>query len=292
MYEIPEDITEYVNDNIPYPVAVIGCRSTNPGMSLGCCEYDLAIFGGESTKSRILTIGNHKIELINLPIRPKQNILALKNMVLVRNDDQLNLSSMIEVINPRIYRRILTAFGKKAIISSLFHYEKINKTLQKQPVLSAMWLKISAYDFLEGILALLGSRPMPLHELNQIREIAIQRRDIGDGVKAALECIGLERATRSTISRSLEGIAELNSKEYDKELTFMKIKYLLNKGMMSDCYYYIGKIGRRSLLGKSERFYGLYTKLIQISMDLTNDVQQIQMLHRHLLNASRNTLKN
>ena len=292
MYEIPEDIVEYVNDNIPYPVAVIGCRSTNPEMSLDCCEYDLAIFGRESANIRILKIGNHKIELINLPIQPKQNILSLKNMVLVRNDDQFNLSSMIKVINPQIYQRILTAFGKKAIISSLFRYEKINKILQKQPVLSAMWLKISAYDFLEGVLALSGSRPMPLHELNQIREMAIERRDIGDGVKAALECIGLERATRSTISRSLEGIAELNSKEYDKELTFMKIKYLLKKGMMSDCYYYIGNIGRRSLLGKSEKFYGQYTKLIQISMDLTNDVQQIQRLHRYLLNASRKTLKN
>jgi hypothetical protein len=292
LYEIPEDITEYVNDNIPYPVAVIGCRSTNPEMSLDCCEYDLAIFGGETTNNRILKIGNYRIELINLPIKPKQNILALKNMVLIRNYDQFILSSMIDVINPQIYRRILTAFGKKAIISSLFHYEKINKTLPKQPVLSAMWLKISAYDFLTGILALSGSRPMPLHELNQIREIVIERRDIGDGVKAALECIGLERATRSTIARSLEGIAELNSKEFDKELTFMKIKYLLKKGMISDCYYYIGKIGRRNLLAKSEKFYGQYTKLIQISMDLTNDVQQIQRLHRYLLSATRNTLRN
>jgi hypothetical protein len=292
LYGIPEDIIEYANYNIPYPVAVIGCRSTKPEMSLDCCEYDLAIFDGGFTNSRILKIGKHEIELINLPIDPKQNILALQNMVLLRNEDQFILSSMIEAINPQIYRRILTAFGKKAIIRSLFHYERINKTLQKQPVLSAMWLKISAYDFLEGVLALSGSRPMPLHELNQIREIVIERRDIGDGIKVALECIGLERASRSTISRALEGTAELNSKEYDKELTFTKIKHLLKKGMMSDCYYYIGKIGRRNLLAKSEKFYGQYTKLIQISMDLTNDVQQIQRMHRCLLNASRNTLKN
>lgn len=292
MYEIPEEIIEYINDNIPYPVAVIGCRSTNPEMSLDCCEYDLAIFGRESTTGSILKIGNHKIELINLPLKPKQNILVLKDMVLVRDNNQFFLSSMIKAFNPQTYRRILTAFGRKAIISSLFHYEKINKTLQKQPLLSAMWLKISAYDFLEGILALSGSRPMPLHELNQIRDIAIERRDIGDGVKAALECIGLERATRSTISRSLEGISELNSKEYDKELTLIKIKHLLKKGMMSDCYYYIGKIGRRSLVAKSEKFCGQYIKLIQISMDLTNDVQQIQKLHSYLLNSSKNVLKN
>jgi hypothetical protein len=294
LYRIPSAIKNYFNDNIRYPVGIIGCRATNPEMSLDCCEYDLAIFSGLSTSRRILNIDNHMVELINMPAMPKGTILALalKDMILLsENSDNFILSSPSKTSNPENYRRMLTALGKKAIIASLFHYEKINKTIEKQPLLAAMWMKISAYDFLEGILALAGTKPMPLHELSQVRQITFERQDIADGVKAALECIGLERATRSVIARSLEGVLELNSNEYDRELISIKIKYLLEKSMLSDCYYYIGRIGYRSLIGKSEKFLAQYIKLVQISMDLTKDVQQIQKLHNYLFKTSKNVLK-
>jgi hypothetical protein len=67
-------------------------------------------------------------------------------------------------------------FGKRTIIRSLFRYEKINRAIQTQPILAAIWMKISAYDFLEGISSLGGSKPMPLHELYQIRHLTIGRQ--------------------------------------------------------------------------------------------------------------------
>jgi hypothetical protein len=69
------------------------------------------------------------------------------------------------------------AFGKRIIIRSLFRYEKI-RAIQTQPILAAIWMKISAYDFLEGISSLRGSKPMPLHELYQIRHLTIGRQDM------------------------------------------------------------------------------------------------------------------
>ena len=51
-------------------------------------------------------------------------------------------------------------FGKRTIIRSLFRYEKINRAIQTQPILAAIWMKISAYDFLEGISSLVGSKPI------------------------------------------------------------------------------------------------------------------------------------
>jgi hypothetical protein len=290
---IPSALIDYINNNIRYPVGIIGCRATNPEMSHDCCEYDIAIFNRKSDGNRFFQLGDHGLEFISQKKISTTNILDLYNMIIIQDDDGLFLSSLSinKLHSVQDYLKVLRGFGKKSIINSLFYHEKITKSIQKNSVLAGMWLKIAAYDFLEGILALSEIKPMPIHELNQIRTISTKRQDMADGIKIALECIGLERATRSTISRSIEGICELNSMEYDKELIRIKVNHLLRKGMVSDCYYYLGKMGYRCLTDKDDRFLSTYIKLIQISMDLTKDMQQLERLQSNLVNTSRIILK-
>ncbi len=266
-------------------------------MSLDCCEYDIAIFNKQSTGNRFIRLGNCGLEVITLTEISRINLMKLYKMIIIQDDNSLSLSSSsLSSANnvsafQQHYLRVLRGLGKKSIINSLFYHEKITKNIQKNSVLAAMWLKIAAYDFLEGILALSEIKPMPIHELNQIRKITIEHQDIAEGVKIALECVGLERATRSTISRSIEAICELNSMEYDKELIKIKVNHLLEKGMVSDCYYYLGKMGHRCLAYRDYKFLSKYMKLIQISMDLTKDMQQLEKLHINLVNISKITLK-
>ena len=291
MYKIPFTIKEYIDENISCPVGVIGCRATNPEMSFECCEYDLAVFSEQKYGNKILKLGNYKAELINLPlIFTQNNSLDLKGMILLKGNNNFILSSLNKNFDPKHYLKVLKISGKKRIINSLFYYEAIKKNIEKQSLMASMWLKICAYDFLGGILALSGSKPMPLHELNQIRHMNINRQDIADGVRIALECIGLERAAKSIILRSSGAISELISKEHDKELTLIKIKHLIDNGMFSDCYYYLGKIGQRVLTSKPEGFCSNYIKLIQISLDLANDMPQAENLHSQLVKVSKNIL--
>lgn len=299
MQHIPTDLVDYISNNFRYPAGIIGCRATNPEMSLDCCEYDIAIFNKQSAGNRFIRLGNHGLELITLTETSRINVMKLHNMIIIQDDDSLSLSSSSSSISSannvsgyqNYYLRALRDLGKKSIINSLFYHEKITKNIQKNSVLAAMWLKIAAYDFLKGILALSEIKPMPIHELNQIRKVTIERQDIAEGVKIALECIGLERATRSTISRSIEAICELNSMEYDKELIKIKVNHLLEKGMVSDCYYYLGKMGHRCLVYRDYEFLSKYMKLIQISMDLTKDMQQLEKLHINLVSISKIILK-
>ena len=297
MQHLPRDLVDYINNNFRYPAGIIGCRATNPEMSLDCCEYDIAIFNKQPSGNRFIRVGNHGLELITLTEISRTNVMKLHNMIIIQDDDSLSLSSSsLSSANnvsafQQHYLRVLRGLGKKSIINSLFYHETINKNIQKNSVLGAMWLKIAAYDFLEGILALSEIKPMPIHELNQIRKITIERQDIAEGIKIALECVGLERATRSTISRSIEAICELNSMEYDKELIKIKVNHLLEKGMISDCYYYLGKMGHRCLAYRDYKFLSKYIKLIQISMDLTKDIQQLERLHINLVNISKIILK-
>ena len=297
LQHIPADLVDYISNNFRYPAGIIGCRATNPEMSLDCCEYDIAIFNKQSAGNRFIRLGNHGLEVITLREISRINVMKLYKMIIIQDDNSLSLSSSsLSSANnvsafQQHYLKVLRGLGKKSIINSLFYYEKITKNIQKNSVLAAMWLKIAAYDFLEGILALSEIKPMPIHELNQIRKITIERQDIAEGVKIALECIGLERATRSTISRSIEAICELNSMEYDKELIKIKVNHLLEKGMISDCYYYLGKMGHRCLAYRDYKFLSKYMKLIQISMDLTKDMQQLEKLHINLVSISKIILK-
>ncbi|HZC49805.1 MAG TPA: hypothetical protein VE244_12175 [Nitrososphaeraceae archaeon] len=294
---MPNYLIDYISNNFRYPAGIIGCRATNPDMSLDCCEYDIAIFNKQSTGNRFIRLGNHGLEVITLREISRINVMKLYKMIIIQDDNSLSLSSSsLSSANnasafQQHYLRVLRGLGKKSIINSLFYHEKITKNIQKNSVLAAMWLKIAAYDFLEGILALSEIKPMPIHELNQIRKITIEHQDIAEGVKIALECVGLERATRSTISRSIEAICELNSMEYDRELIKIKVNHLLEKGMISDCYYYLGKMGHRCLAYRDYKFLSKYMKLIQISMDLTKDMQQLEKLHINLVSISKIILK-
>jgi hypothetical protein len=298
LQHIPSELIDYISTNFRYPVGIIGCRATNPQISLDCCEYDIAIFNKQSAGNRFIRVGNHGLELINLTEISMTNVMKFHNMIIIQDDDSLSLLSSslssannISAFQQQHYLRALRGLGKKSIINSLFYHEKITKNIHKNSILGAMWLKIAAYDFLEGILALSEIKPMPIHELNQIRKITIERQDIAEGIKIALECVGLERATRSTISRSIEAICELNSMEYDKELIKIKVNHLLEKGMISDCYYYLGRMGHRCLAYRDHTFLIKYTKLIQISMDLTKDIQQLERLHVSLVKISKIILK-
>jgi hypothetical protein len=290
--EIPDIVKEYVNDNIPYPVGLVGCRCIKPGISFDCCEYDLAIFNQHANIIRALKIGEYNVRLISLSaLRNLKDPLILKDMILLQDDSKFTLSSAINGVTSTDYQMKLTAFGRRAIINCLFHCDKINNTIRTQPLLSSLWIKISAYDFLEGILALSGLKPMPIHELCQIRRLIIFRQEIADAVLAALECIGVERATRYVVLRSFEGISQMDSNGHNGDLAHSKIEYLLNRRMMSDCYYYVCKIGRRILFNRSEEFCKKYLKPIQISMDLDNDTQRMERMYACITEACKIALK-
>ena len=283
---------EYVNDNIPYPVGLVGCRCIKPGISFECCEYDLAIFNEHGNIIRTIKTGKYNIRLITLSaLHNLKDPLILKDMILLQDDSKFILSSAINGVTPINYQMKLTAFGRRAMINCLFHCDKINNTIRTQPLLSSLWIKISAYDFLEGILALSGLKPMPIHELCQIRRLTIFRQEIADAVLAALECIGVKRATRYVILRSFEGISQMNSNGHNREVAYSKIKYLLKRGMMSDCYYYVCKIGRCILVNKSEEFCKKYLKPIQISMDLDSDLQRMEKMYACITKACKIALK-
>lgn len=278
LYEsIPTAIKAFANE-IMHPVALIGCR-TSP-ISLDCCEYDLAIFEPsqeDKQANQVVQVDKQPVELMHLTGSIKDHVIDLANMVILKDNSTLMLSSAAKDIISGKYTKMLASSGKKSLISSLICQQKMRGT--KHPVVAAMWLKIAAYEFIDGMIALSGNRPMPVHILEQVRQIDSRRVE---GVDVALECIGAERATRPAISRSMEAIKELKLKDYDKDLFLSKISHLLERKRLVDCYYYAGRVASKNLVNRTESFHSQYSKLVQLALDLSNDSQSLEKMQKQL----------
>ncbi len=278
LYEsIPTAIKAFANE-IMHPVALIGCR-TSP-ISLDCCEYDLAIFDPSQEgkqPNHVVQVDRRPVELMYLTGSIKDHVIDLANMVILKDNAKLMLSSAAKDIISGKHAKMLASSGKKSLITSLFCQQNMRGA--KHPVVAAMWLKIAAYEFIDGMLALSGNRPMPVHILEQVRQIDPGR---AEGVEVALECIGAERATRPAISRSMEAIKELKLKDYDKDLFLSKISHLLERRKLVDCYYYAGRVASKNLVSRAESFHSQYSKLVQLALDLSSDSQSLEKMQKRL----------
>ena len=282
---IPTAIKAFASE-IVYPVALIGCRTSE--MSLDCCEYDLAVFivsQEDNQVNQVVQVDNRPIELMHITGSIKDHIIDLADMVILKDNSKLMLSSAAKDIIAEKYEKMLAASGKKLLINSLFCQQKMRGT--KHPMVAAMWLKIAAYEFIDGILALSGNRPMPVHILEQVRQIDSR---MAEGLEVALECIGVERATRPAISRSMGAIKELKSKDYDRELFMSKVSHLLERRMLVDCYCYAGRVAAKNLVSRKEIFYSQYSKLVQLALDLVSDVQSLEKMQKGLFRATNRAL--
>ncbi|MDQ4015300.1 MAG: hypothetical protein M3136_06000 [Thermoproteota archaeon] len=282
---IPTAIKAFASETV-YPVALIGCRTSE--MSLDCCEYDLAVFAvtqEDYQANQVVLVDNRPVELMHITGSIKDHIIDLADMVILKDNSKLMLSSAAKDIIAEKYEKMLAASGKKLLISSLFSQQKMRGT--KHPVVAAMWLKIAAYEFIDGMLALSGNRPMPVHILEQVRQIDSK---MAEGVEVALECIGVERATRPAISRSMGAIKELKSKDYDRELFMSKVSHLLERRMLVDCYCYAGRFAAKNLVSRKEIFYSQYSKLVQLALDLVSDVQSLEKMQKGLFRATNRAL--
>ncbi|MGB8778692.1 MAG: hypothetical protein WCC82_10725 [Nitrososphaeraceae archaeon] len=293
MTSIPMSIIEYINDNSKYPAGVIGCRAAEGNVSYSCCEYDVAVFCDKNRPDldKVITLNGVTLEFIPFYKISETNYIHIRNMILIKDYDSFLISSLLTKLREKKYEGMLKNYGKRKIIESLFLNQAIIDNLSECPLLSSLWLKLAAYYFVEGILGLNGIKSSPVHELDQIRDLDLKDPDIATGINCALDCIGIERAGRSAISRSLSAIGDLDKDRVHKNLWLAKSQWLLSQGKFADCYHYIGKVGITYLLAKEERFLRRNIKVIETLLDLTSDSQTNHILHTQLVKASKDALR-
>lgn len=286
--KLPQEIQDFVSNNNELELSLIGCRADSPQDSYDCCEYDIAILGGNIDNifdKKIIQLGNNILEFLNFQNQRRHNDISLFSMI------KLSESNTLVPEPPKLDRKkLLVAAGKRRIVDSLFNVSKNSSASEE--INSSLNLKIAAYDLIEGILLMSESRSMPIHELNQLRQVEIQKDFVKEAIQTCIECLGIERATRTIINRSYKALREILKERYDLELLSSKIQFLLNNGLLADCYYYIGKLVCSHLEKKDNASQINYHKLNSIALDLTNDYEKVKKMSALIKRDCKLVLKN
>ena len=288
--DIPPSIAEYLDQNIKGRIALIGCRAQDVENSFECCEYDIALLDPNDPLDRVVELEDSVIEFLNFSSRGNQYRMQLESMIPIGYKNMPLFSPSFNSTNVST-DRIFMGQSKKMIVNALFNIERADSHKESNVELSSLHLKIAAYHVLEGILLCSGIRPMPTHELNQIRTLDEPNEAVATAIKSGLECLGIERASKTTINRSYKALKEILREEDDKHLIFSKIEYLLANGLLADCYYFIGKVGMKYLDRKNDKFAVLYPKLSRLTFDLNLDIGLIRKTSSVLKDSCKMILK-
>ena len=286
--KIPDEILHHLTESHNSEMALVGCRADAPDVSYDCCEYDIAIFGENESnpQNKIVKLGNDTLEFQGFS-KQSNDILLYKMIRMITGDDLL--------ISPPRYsetdiKRSFKAAGKRRIVDALFNVSK--NSINKAELNSPLNLKIAAYGLVEGILLMSEVRPMPIHELNQLRQLEVKKDLINEAIQTCIECLGVERATRTILNRSFRALKEILKERYDVELLSSKIEFLLNHKLLADCYYYIGRLVCNHLEQKDNSSQMNYYKLNSIALDLTSDYENTKKISTLIKRYCKNLLKN
>ena len=267
---LPSEILDYFNDNSEIKAALIGCRAHYPEISYQCCEYDMAILDHSRNYPKIIDVGNCIIEITNLTSTQLRNISS--NIIPIGDFCQFREKQNLQ--------KLLIGEGKHKLIDTLFTLAKIDlisKSGRENLALVSLLLEISSYDILLAILQIQGIQPMPIHEINQLRNLDTQTSVINQAIQTAFESIGMERATKSSLDRRIKAFQQIFRSREDFPLAMKKINFLLQSKLLTDCYYYVGKITTSYLKTEGKIFFN-YPKLTHVAMDMTNDIEKMKKM--------------
>ena len=289
--KIQDEVQAFLSKNSDLELALIGCRADSSHISYDCCEYDIAVLGSSENgyDKKIIQIGDNTIEFLHFPNYQKygNNDISLFNMIKIEKSSALFISPHPPKIDSKTW---YIAAGKRRVVDSLFNVAKNGNT--KSESNASLNLKIAAYALIEGIILISQTRPMPIHELNQLRQVQVRKDFINEAIQVCIECLGIERATRTIINRSFKALKEILKERYDVELLSSKIDFLLKQGLLADCYYYIGKLVCSHLEKKDNASQLNYHKLNTIALDLTSDYEKVKKLSALVKRNCKLLLKN
>lgn len=296
--KLPDEIRSFALA-LGLPVALVGCRCGES--SLECCEYDLAIFDAGNTQSNLVKvegyfIEEHHFDFSSIGASP---LLDTSDAIVIRDSPSMQLSSKFnDTEHSLASRRLLQSLGRRSLVRSLFcQGEALEAYKESDTQAAAMWLKIGAFAYSRGTLEIAGTRPMPLHELGQLRNQSSSPID-HSGLDLATEIIGLERASRSVLSRSIPSARALLDGRPDLELIMAKASTLLQKQMIADCYYYIGMqvcshlfSGAGVLKAGHMNRQNFNMKLVETALDLSIDASTFRKNQSGLFRAATIALR-
>lgn len=260
-----------------FPVGLGGCKNTKH--SYDCCEYNITVFDGKKQEDTVEEFENAfvKIHHASLDETNSNPLVQFHNMKIIL-DEQWELQMLLTKIKER-KEKIFNDYAKNCLFDSLFCLTKSENGLKSSDPFASSWQKCAAFFIADAISVLNSIRPSPAHMLDYIRDF--QKNRINEKFSTVNQCIGIERATPSLLSRmckSTIGFSDEIEKNNHSKIIQAKYDHLVDNSLLSDCYFYLGYINRNNIMKIKDSIHRKpeLIHILKIGFDIENDSTQVE----------------
>ena len=276
-----------------FPAGLGGCKNNGP--SYECCEYNVTVFDNKNENDFVVEFENElaKIHHGSLEETKSEILVQYYNMKVI-TDEQWDLKMFLSKIKTR-KEKIFKNFLKDSLIDSLFYVTRSKQALKNSDPFSSCWQKCAAYFLADAISASNMKRPSPAHMLEDVR--GFENNRINEKFSIINDCIGMERATPSLLSRmckSTMGFSDMIEKNNHSKIIQAKHDYLVKNSLLSDCYFYLGYINRNNII----RIKNTLSKrqdlihVLKVGFDIENDATKVEQQGDLLAKTATEILSN
>jgi hypothetical protein len=176
---------------------------------------------------------------------------------------------------------------KSCLIETAVCATKTKECIINSNLFGSSWIKCAAYFLADAITLSNNTRPTPTHMLEHLREFG--KSKINENLSIVNECIGIERATPSLLTRmckSTMGFSDMVEKNGHSKIIQIKHDYFVKNSLLSDCYFYLGYINRNNFMKIKDSLHRTpeLIHILKVAFDVENDMtrleQQVQLLHK------------
>ncbi len=230
-----------------FPVGLGGCK--NEGKGYDCCEYNITVFDNKTQKESLIEFEDQVVELHHGALKEsRSNVLIQYEKMQIILDEQWELRMLLSKIKEK-KKELFKDYIKSCLIDALFCVAKSKSGIKNSDIFASSWLKCGAYYISDALCGFNYQRPSPTHMLEHIREF--EKNRINETFSIVNDCIGIERATPSLLSRmykSTMGFSDMVESNGHSKIIQRKHDYLVKNSLLTDCYFYLGYINRNILI--------------------------------------------
>jgi len=230
-----------------FPVGLGGCK--NEGKGYDCCEYNITVFDNTTQKESLIEFEDQVVELHHGALKEsRSNVLIQYEKMQIILDEQWELRMLLSKIKEK-KKELFKDYIKSCLIDALFCVAKSKSGIKNSDIFASSWLKCGAYYISDALCGFNYQRPSPTHMLEHIREF--EKNRINETFSIVNDCIGIERATPSLLSRmckSTMGFSDMVESNGHSKIIQRKHDYLVKNSLLTDCYFYLGYINRNILI--------------------------------------------
>lgn len=260
-----------------FPTSLGGCQ--NDKNSYDCCEYNITIFDNKKEEDSFINFENEIVKLHHGNLNEsRSNVLVQYENMKILSDEQWDLRMLLRRVNEK-KQAIFRDYVKDCLIDALFCISKSKDGIKNSDVFASTWLKCGACFISDALCGFNYQRPSPVHVLEHIRKF--EKNMINKTFSIVNDCIGIERAIPSLLSRMCEstaGFSDMVEANGHSKIIRLKHDYLVKNSLLADCYFYLVYINRNNLMKIKNTLHQKpeLIHVLKIAFDIENEPLKIE----------------